>query len=140
MIGRLLHDFNAEFDDPTPGPEALTERVPHFIARDAATFLLVGSPPVGIAEIRFRDSLMTGEIDSYLEELYVAPDHRGRGFGKTLLERALEVARERGATRMDLATAVSDKAARRLYESLGFINEEKPGDPTTQMLFYEIEL
>ena len=26
-VGRLLHDFNAEFDEPTPGPEAVAERV-----------------------------------------------------------------------------------------------------------------
>jgi len=26
-IGRLLHDFNSEFDEPTPGPRVLAERL-----------------------------------------------------------------------------------------------------------------
>jgi hypothetical protein len=26
-IGRLLHDFNTEFEEPTPGPERLAERI-----------------------------------------------------------------------------------------------------------------
>ena len=26
-IGRLLHDFNSEYDEPTPGPRKLAERV-----------------------------------------------------------------------------------------------------------------
>lgn len=33
-IGRLLHDFNREFDDPTPGPEWLAERVGRLLAGD----------------------------------------------------------------------------------------------------------
>ena len=52
----------------------------------------------------------------------------------------MAVARERGATTMELGTAINDHAARGLYESLGFTNLEKPGDPATSMLYYEREL
>jgi ribosomal protein S18 acetylase RimI-like enzyme len=76
----------------------------------------------------------------YLEELYVVPDRRGEGHGRRLMETALAVAREHGATTMELGTALSDTAARGLYESLGFSNLEKPDDPNTQMLYYEREL
>ena len=76
----------------------------------------------------------------YLEELYVVPDRRGEGHGRGLMETAFEIARERGATTMELGTAVDDTAARGLYESLGFSNLEKEGDPGTQMLYYEREL
>ena len=31
-IGRLLHDFNREFDEPTPGPEALADRMRQLLA------------------------------------------------------------------------------------------------------------
>jgi ribosomal protein S18 acetylase RimI-like enzyme len=65
---------------------------------------------------------------------------RGEGHGRKLLETAIELARERGATTMELGTATDDTAARGLYESLGFSNLEKPADPGTQMLFYEREL
>ena len=70
----------------------------------------------------------------------MVPDRRGEGHGRALMETAIRVARERGATTMELGTATSDRAARGLYESLGFTNLEKPGDPETAMLYYEREL
>jgi ribosomal protein S18 acetylase RimI-like enzyme len=140
VIGELLHAFNEEFDDPTPGPEFIAARVRDLVSSDAATFLLVGDPPVGIAMVRFRETVWSDKLDAYLEELYVVPERRGEGLGRAIMERALELARERGAGRIDLGTAVDDRAARALYESLGFTNFEKPGNPATRMLFYEREL
>jgi ribosomal protein S18 acetylase RimI-like enzyme len=140
VVGRLLHDFNAEFGDPTPGADALARRVRALMEGDAATFLLVGSPPVGAAALRFREAIFNDKLDAYLEELYVAPDHRGQGHGRALLERTLEAARERGAGRIDLGTAMDDRAARALYEAFGFTNYECPGKPETQMLLYERDL
>jgi ribosomal protein S18 acetylase RimI-like enzyme len=90
--------------------------------------------------LRFRETVWSDKLDAYLEELYVVPARRGEGLGRGLMERALELAREHGAGRIDLGTAVDDRAARALYESLGFTNLEKPDDPGTQMLFYEREL
>jgi ribosomal protein S18 acetylase RimI-like enzyme len=102
--------------------------------------LLVGSPPVGAALIRFREAVFHDKLDAYLEELYVAPDHRGDGLGRALLEGVLETARELGARRIELGTAKDDVAARHLYESLGFTNQERPGDEGTTMFVYERDL
>jgi GNAT superfamily N-acetyltransferase len=107
---------------------------------DAATFLLVGSPPVGVAAVRFREAIFNDKLDAYLEEFYVAPERRGQGLGRVLLERVLDTARVRGAGRVDAGTAESDLAARHLYESFGFENFEQPGDESTKMLFYELDL
>jgi ribosomal protein S18 acetylase RimI-like enzyme len=138
-VARLLFDFNTEFGDPVPEVGLLARRVAEFIERDQAVFLLVGEGPDGVAELRFRPSIMTGALDAYLEELYVAPAKRGQGLGRALLEAAIEAARDRGATRMDIATSVDDTAARGLYESAGFTNREgEPDGPV--MLFYEREL
>ena len=138
-MARLLHDFNTEFSEPVPEVDVLAERVAQFIERDEATFLLAGSGPDGIAEIRFRPSLMTGALDAYLEELYVAPAKRGQGLGRALLEAAMETARRQGAARMDVGTSEDDAAARALYESAGFTNREgRPDGPV--MLFYERDL
>ena len=138
-LGRLLHDFNSEFSSPTPDAETLAERIRGFIERDDATFLLVGAGPDGLAEIRYRPTLYSEGLDSYLEELYVVPGRRGQGLGRALLEAAMETAREEGATRMDLGTSEDDKAARALYESAGFTDREgEPDGP--QMLYYEREL
>jgi ribosomal protein S18 acetylase RimI-like enzyme len=138
-VARLLHDFNTEYGDPVPAPGVLAERITEFIKQDHAVFLLVGEGPDGMAEIRFRPSLMTGALDAYLEELYVAPEKRGQGMGRALLEAAMDTARECGAVHMDLGTSENDVAARALYESAGFTNREgRPDGPV--MFVYEREL
>ena len=139
-VAALLDRFQAEFDEPTPGAEAIEPRVRDHVERDLSVFLLAGPPDTGVAQLRFREYLLTGEPMCYLEELYVVPDRRGEGHGRGLMELAFQVARERRATTMELGTATNDTAARGLYESLGFTNLEKPGDPETAMLYYEREL
>ncbi len=138
-VARLLHDFNTEFSDPTPGVEVLTDRARRLLATGEMTVLLGGERPEGLVLIRFRPSVWTGALDAYVEELYVAPEQRGQGVGRALLEAAMEAAREAGATGMDLATSETDTAARALYESCGFSNREgQPEGP--RMLFYERDL
>ena len=139
-VAQLIDRFQAEFDEFTPGAEILVLRVREHIAGDLSVFLLAGPPGVGVAQLRFREYLLTGAPMCYLEELYVVPDRRGEGHGRMLMETALAVAREQGATTMELGTAADDTAARGLYESLGFTNLEKEGRPETQMLYYEREL
>jgi ribosomal protein S18 acetylase RimI-like enzyme len=139
-VAYLLDRFQAEFDEYTPGAKVIAARVREHIERDLSVFLLAGPHNVGVAQLRFRAYLLTGEPTCYLEELYVVPERRGEGHGRTLMQTAMELARERGATTMELGTAANDTAARGLYESLGFRNLEKPGRPETQMLYYEREL
>ena len=138
-IARLLHDFNTEYDDFTPGPEALERRVRELLGADEMAVVLAGDPPQGLALMRFRPALWTQALDCYLEELYVVPDRRGRGIGRALMEAAMDLARERGAAGMHLGTGEDDVVARALYESLGFSNREgKPDGPVNY--FYEREL
>ncbi len=139
VAGQLLHDFNSEYHDFTPGPRALAARVGQLIEAGEITVLLAAEPPSGLAVLRFRPAIFTESLDCYLEELYVAPDRRGHGLGRALMEAAIETAREAGAGRMDLGTADDDVAARALYESLGFSNREgRPDGPVNY--FYEREL
>jgi ribosomal protein S18 acetylase RimI-like enzyme len=138
-IGQLLHDFNREFDDPTPSPPALAQRVRQLLVQGEITVLLVGAGPDGLAVLRFRPAIWSEALECYLAELYVVPNRRGQGLGRALLESAIEVARRKGADYMDLGTSEDDTAARALYESLGFSNREgKPGGPVNY--FYEREL
>ncbi len=138
-VGRLLDDFNSEFEEPTPGPYALAERVRQLLAGGETKILLGGSGPNGVAVLRFRAAIFEEALECYLAELYVVPDHRGEGLGRALMEAAMEVARGAGATHMDLGTSEDDVAARGLYESLGFSNREgRPDGPINY--FYEREL
>jgi ribosomal protein S18 acetylase RimI-like enzyme len=138
-VGRLLHDFNSEYDDYTPGPDAMARRIAQLLTSGDVTVLLGGAGPDGLALLRFRPSLWSETLDCYLEELYVVPGRRGQGLGRALMEAAIETARDEGAGYMDLGTAETDTAARALYEKLGFSNTEgKPGGPVNY--FYEREL
>ncbi len=132
--GRLLHDFNVEFDEPTPSPAWLAERVAALCDAGDAVVLLGGEGPDGIAVLRFRPAIWTSGLECYLAELYVAPAHRGRGLGGALLDAAMRLARARGADTMDVGVDEPDAVARHLYERAGFTNRGADG---TLMFVYE---
>jgi ribosomal protein S18 acetylase RimI-like enzyme len=139
VVGRLLHDFNREFDEPTPEPAALAERLRQLIDAGDTAVLLAGDGPDGLAVLRFRAAIWSAGLECYLAELYVTPANRGRGLGRALMEAALGEARARGADTMDIGVDEPDLAARRLYESLGFTNRAGgAGGPL--MYVYEREL
>jgi ribosomal protein S18 acetylase RimI-like enzyme len=138
-VGRLLHDFNTEFEDYTPGPEAMGRRIAELIESGDVTVLVGGPGPDGLALLRFKPSLWGEELACYLEELYVVPDKRGHGLGQELMEAALDTARRRGAGYIELNTSETDTAARALYEKLGFTNREG-GPDGPPMLYYERDL
>ena len=138
-IGRLMHDFNAEYDEYTPGPRKLAERFGQLLADGQTAVLLAGDGPDGFAVLRFRPAICTDALECYLAELYVVPARRGQGLGRALMNAAIEIARAEGADHMDLGTSEDDVAARALYESLGFTNREGgPDGPLS--FFYEREL
>jgi ribosomal protein S18 acetylase RimI-like enzyme len=138
-VGRLLHDFNREFDDPAPEPAELARRIRELVADGDTAVLVAGVQPTGVAVLRLRKAIWSRALECYLAELYVVPARRGEGIGRALMEAAIDLARQRGADYMDLGTAETDVAARRLYESLAFDNHEgKPGGPVNY--YYERSL
>jgi ribosomal protein S18 acetylase RimI-like enzyme len=137
-IGRLLYAFNREFDEPTPEPPALAERMRRLLDGGDTLVVLGGDGPDGLAVLRFRAAIWSAGLESYLAELYVAPARRGRGLGRQLMEAALREASIRGADSMDIGVDEPDLAARRLYESLGFSNRSGGDGPL--MYVYEREL
>jgi ribosomal protein S18 acetylase RimI-like enzyme len=138
-IGQLLHDFNREYNEPTPSPKQLAKRIADLLSEGSTEVLLGGTGPDGLAVLRFRPAIWTQALECYLAELYVVPDRRGQGLGRLLLSAAMELARSKGADHMDLGTGEDDVAARALYESLGFNNREgKPDGPINY--YYERKL
>jgi len=138
-VARLLNDFQAEYDEPSPGVEMLEDRYADLIRNKDMIVLLIGDGPDGFAQLRFRPWVYSAGLCAYLEELYVVPDLRGNGLGRALLEAAMQTARAEGAEQMELGTSENDVAARALYESAGFINTEGGSDGPV-MFFYEREL
>lgn len=135
----MLHEFNLEFGDPSPGPETLEPRVREFIERGPKVFLIAGAGPDGFAQIDFHRSVWSDGPIAFLDELYVVPELRGRGLGKAMMEAFLALARERGAAGAEVVTGEGDVEARGLYERFGFRNEIE-GEGEERALFYELEL
>jgi GNAT superfamily N-acetyltransferase len=138
-IGRLLCAFNREFGEPAPEPPVLAGRIRQLLAAGDTVVLLGGDGPDGLAVLRFRAAIWSAGLECYLAELYVTPARRGRGLGRGLMEAALREARERGADTMDIGVDEPDRAARCLYESLGFTNRTDGADGPL-MFCYEREL
>ena len=138
-IGRLLHDFNEEYEDYTPGPALIAARIRVLLTGGDTIVLLAGDGPDGLAVMRFRPSIWIDALECYLAELYVVPDRRGRGLGRALMEEVMTVARAQGAGHIELNTSDDDVAARALYEKLGFTNREGGPDGPV-MYYYEREL
>jgi ribosomal protein S18 acetylase RimI-like enzyme len=66
----------------------------------------------------------TGDVDAYIGELVVATDVERRGVGRLLLETAEAWARSLGYRTLILDTGARNTAARALYESAGFVDED----------------
>lgn len=120
VVARMLHDFNLEFDTPTPGPSVLTDRLSRMLGRDDVAVLLAGDPPVGVALLTFRPTVWDSGPITLLEELYVRPEVRRRRIGHRLLERAVAMAEARGSQTFEINVDEGDTDARRFYEAHGF--------------------
>ncbi len=75
--------------------------------------------PVGFAVYFYNFSSFAGRMGLYLEDLYVNPDRRGRGFGKALLKRLARIAVEKGCGRMEWVVLDWNEPAIEFYKQLG---------------------
>lgn len=116
LVARLLEEFNREFGEACPPPEVLA---PRLAGLPDVRAIIVGSPPHGLAVMRFRQSLYADAPDCHLAELWVAPDRRGHGEGRDLMDAVIALARSEGASHLELNTDPEDHAAHALYESVG---------------------
>ncbi len=64
--------------------------------------------------------MLVGHDYGELKRMYVRPQFRGAGFGKLIVDRLAAHALAHGITLLRLETGIHQKAAIRLYESLGF--------------------
>lgn len=139
LVGRLLFDFNTEFDTPTPDADTFAARFRRLLARDDVVVLLAGDGGTdGFALLTLRPTPYADGPTALLEELYVRPDLRDRGIGSALLAEAMAVARGHGAEEMQINVDEVDTDTIRFYERHGFRNV-LPGTDH-RMLFFEREL
>jgi GNAT superfamily N-acetyltransferase len=121
---------------------ATYERAPHEVSakeeqlvavlfgdRPAAEVLLAfeGKSPVGFAVFFHNFSTWLGRPGLYLEDLFIKPEKRGKGYGRALLVELAKIARDRGCGRMEWAVLDWNEPAIKFYRTLG----AKPMDEWT---------
>lgn len=121
-LGRLLADFNAEFDAEGQDADAFARRFGVLLERDDVLALLAGprEEPTGFAWVTFRPTPYADGPLAQLEELYVRPEVRSRGIGAKLVAALRAEATRRGALEILINVDADDTDARRFYERHGF--------------------
>ena len=120
-VAALLGGFRDHLGYDQPTDASMLASVERIIGRDDAEYLLAGEgEPVAVAQVRYRWSVWWEAEDCWLEDLYVAPEARREGLGRTLVEAVIDRARERGCRRVELDVNSENPAAMALYRSLGF--------------------
>jgi GNAT superfamily N-acetyltransferase len=137
-VARLLHDFNREFDSPSPGIEVLASRLRKLLAGQETIAILAEMPPVAVALVTLRSNVWySGEV-ALLDELYVVPRLRGQGIGSAIVDRLVSISRARGVSLIEINVDEGDVDAQRFYERHGFSPTE-PGS-TERSFYYSQEL
>jgi GNAT superfamily N-acetyltransferase len=78
-----------------------------------------GGLPISFALFFYNFSTFLGKPGIYLEDLYVQPEHRGKGFGGKMLAHIAALARERNCGRFEWSVLNWNTPAIRTYEKLG---------------------
>ena len=74
---------------------------------------------VGFAVYFYNFSTWLGRAGLYLEDLFVKPEKRGKGYGRALLVELAKIARDRGCGRMEWAVLDWNEPAIKFYRTLG---------------------
>jgi GNAT superfamily N-acetyltransferase len=81
--------------------------------------------PIGFALYFYNYSTWRGHAGIYVEDLFVYPEHRGRGYGKALLAQVAAIAVAEGCHRVDWAVLNWNTPAIDFYNSVGAIPQSE---------------
>jgi GNAT superfamily N-acetyltransferase len=127
-VARLLDAFNREYHAPTPGPGVLATRLRCLLSGTDVIAVLAGDPAVAVALLTLRPNVWDDGPIVLVDELYVEPEVRGRGFGSALLVAVESLTRERGGRLIEIAVDGADTDAHRFYERHGYTAREAGQD------------
>ena len=116
---RDLATYERAPDEVTATEEQLVDVL--FGERPVAEVLLAfeAASPVGFAVYFYNFSTWLGRAGLYLEDLFVKPEKRGKGYGRALLVELAKIARDRGCGRMEWAVLDWNEPAIKFYRALG---------------------
>ena len=115
---RELADYEKMLDEVVATEEILKEWI---FAKNKAEviFVLENDVEVGFALFFHNFSTFLGRSGVYLEDLYVQPAYRGKGYGKGLLKKLAQIAVERGCGRLEWWCLDWNRPSIDFYRSMG---------------------
>lgn len=117
---RDLAEYEGMSDQVVATEELLEEQM--FDREKAkALFVMEDGKEVGFALYFCNFSTFRGRAGLYLEDLYVYPEYRGKGYGKALLSKLAQMAADSGCERMEWWCLDWNRPSIEFYKSLGAI-------------------
>lgn len=115
---RELADYEKMLDEVVATEDLLNEWI--FEKKVAEViFVMENGIEVGFALFFHNFSTFLGRAGIYLEDLYVKPEYRGKGYGKALITKLASIAVERGCGRLEWWCLNWNKPSIDFYLSLG---------------------
>jgi GNAT superfamily N-acetyltransferase len=124
-----------EFYEAVPPDDGLREMASTLIEDPAQGALFIardGGEAIGFATVDWKWSSLKGARIGYLEDIFVAPDARGRGTADALIAACAERCRELGMPALEWLTAPDNRRAQAVYDRTGASSET--------LLEYDLEL
>lgn len=115
-----LAEYEKLSDDVTATEEILLDSL--FIKKQAEVLIAeLDGKPVGFALFFHNFSTFKGRACLYLEDLYIKPDFRGKGFGKELFRTLAKIAVERNCDRFEWSVLDWNEPSINFYKKMGAI-------------------
>jgi GNAT superfamily N-acetyltransferase len=116
-----LAEYEKLTDEVTTSPEMLKKSL---FGPDANAETIIGyfnEKPVAFALYFFNFSTFKGKRGLYLEDVFVLPEMRGKGFGKEMLKKLAQIAKENDCARFEWSVLDWNKPAINFYKSIGAV-------------------
>lgn len=91
----------------------------------SALICMQGDQALGMAIYFYNYSTWLAKPGLYLEDLYVSPEHRGKGAGKLLLKKMAQVALQNNCGRFEWSCLDWNKPSRDFYHSIGALAQDE---------------
>lgn len=127
LILEFIKDLAAyeKMENEVVADEALLEEWIFDKQKAEVIFAVADGKEVGFALFFHNFSTFLGRAGLYLEDLFVKPEYRGKGYGKAILKKLAAIAVERGCGRLEWSCLDWNKPSIDFYRSLGAVPMEE---------------
>lgn len=129
VVSEVTDDVVTAFQQLIPqlsssNPPPSKQQLDRIVASNACNLLLARDGDRIVGSLTLVVFPIPTGLRAWIEDVVVDGDARGKGVGAKLNQAAIDLAREAGATTVDLTSRPSREAANRLYQRLGFKERE----------------